>query len=460
MQHAEHFLSRLDRLPRSEVDLALALYRDPELLRAVLDAASLPEGAERAAISIDDPVTGPFVIVTRGGHFVTCLGRGMRASNLPVVTRDALDAIARRLTRLRETMEIERRLRGTASRASALLLRRLLHAPDSVSREDFLEVAAWEPLFGQVFMQMYLDMSIELHRQSALLLRARVRGARGDEALHTHWNLLHAAGHMALLGAISAERERYTELTADMPGSRAAFSYALTGTGVITFILKGAWAAGRLGKLMLHDYKRALTEDVALFELFDTLFALLAIGTRSRGTSAEIVKALRAAPEAARTPEARRLRELMGREVAASCELTAQLLESPAEELAAARRELGEAYLDMEPALPDDAIRDELIRTLPLVSWADGITTGKKLGVSLMLIAATARGEPEQLYLPRELLRALRRPWEPADTRMVLEPRMKASKAQRRPDVRPPPVGRNDPCPCGSGKKWKRCCGA
>ncbi|MFZ4072284.1 MAG: SEC-C metal-binding domain-containing protein [Caulobacterales bacterium] len=21
-------------------------------------------------------------------------------------------------------------------------------------------------------------------------------------------------------------------------------------------------------------------------------------------------------------------------------------------------------------------------------------------------------------------------------------------------------LGRNDPCPCGSGKKWKKCCGA
>jgi SEC-C motif-containing protein len=23
-----------------------------------------------------------------------------------------------------------------------------------------------------------------------------------------------------------------------------------------------------------------------------------------------------------------------------------------------------------------------------------------------------------------------------------------------------PDVGRNDPCPCGSGKKYKKCCGA
>src|SRR4051794_8424792 len=28
------------------------------------------------------------------------------------------------------------------------------------------------------------------------------------------------------------------------------------------------------------------------------------------------------------------------------------------------------------------------------------------------------------------------------------------------PPQRPGQVGRNDPCPCGSGKKFKKCCGA
>jgi SEC-C motif-containing protein len=28
------------------------------------------------------------------------------------------------------------------------------------------------------------------------------------------------------------------------------------------------------------------------------------------------------------------------------------------------------------------------------------------------------------------------------------------------PIVRGPKIGRNDPCPCGSGKKYKKCCGA
>ena len=33
--------------------------------------------------------------------------------------------------------------------------------------------------------------------------------------------------------------------------------------------------------------------------------------------------------------------------------------------------------------------------------------------------------------------------------------------AQSEPHIRPEPkVGRNDPCHCGSGRKYKKCCGA
>ena len=39
---------------------------------------------------------------------------------------------------------------------------------------------------------------------------------------------------------------------------------------------------------------------------------------------------------------------------------------------------------------------------------------------------------------------------EPAPTVAVIEPIHN----------RVPKVGRNDPCPCGSGKKYKKCCGA
>lgn len=460
MHHAEHFLSRLDRLPRSEVDLALDLYRDPDLLRAVLEAASLPEQAPRVAISIDDPTFGPFLVVTRDGHFVTCLGRGMRCGDLPVVTRTQLDTISRKVTSLRDTLALEEQMSGGGERASTGLVRRVLVAPDSVSREDFLAVAVWEPILGPVFLEMYLAMACELAEQGAVLRRVRGRGKHVEEALHTYWNLLHATGHMALLGAISGEKEQYASLTEQQLGSRAAFSWPLTGTGVVTFIVKGAWAAGRVGKLMLADYKRALAEDVAFFELLDTLFTLLAIGLRSKGTRAEIQKAIRAAPGTARGPEAQRLRELRGREIELCCKVTADMLDVPLEEHEAMLLELGKTFFDPGAPASDDPLRADLARTIPLMSWTDGITDGRRLMRSLGLIAATARGGPEQFYLPRVLSRELRETWKPEHTWMVLDPIMRAERSARKPDVREVKVGRNERCTCGSGKKWKRCCGA
>ncbi len=459
MQHAEHFLSRLDRLSNGDTEFALELYRDPELVHGILEAASLPEGASRIAISLDDPVWGPFIIVTRDGHFVTCLGRGMCASNTHVVTRTTLDAISRRLERLREKLAVKEKLYSD-KRESKRLLRRLFVESDSVSREDFLAVAAWEPLFGPAFLDLYLSMACEVAAQGPEIRRLRSRGARAEKVLYEFWNLLHATSHIALLGAISAEKEHYVKLTQDIAGARASLSYSLTGTGIVRFILRGAWAAGRMGKLMLADYKRALVEDAALFEFFDTLFGLLALGMRSSGLRAEIIKALRAAPNSAQTPGAQRLRDAGGQSVAATCELTAQLLECDPDEHAMSLRSIGENFFDSDAPQKDDPIREDLVRTLPLLLLNDGITDGKKLAMTMTLLAATARGAPEQFYLPREIAQALHQPWKPEDVLRALDPQIRADRIQRKPDVRKVTVGRNDPCPCKSGRKWKKCCGA
>ena len=44
---------------------------------------------------------------------------------------------------------------------------------------------------------------------------------------------------------------------------------------------------------------------------------------------------------------------------------------------------------------------------------------------------------------------------EPLDS----ESQNQASVSKPKPFRRHPHVGRNDPCPCGSGKKFKHCCG-
>ena len=56
----------------------------------------LPEGGARVAFAIDDPREGPFVIVTREGRFVTCLGVGMHHDH-HVVPRAQTDALLARV---------------------------------------------------------------------------------------------------------------------------------------------------------------------------------------------------------------------------------------------------------------------------------------------------------------------------------------------------------------------------
>jgi hypothetical protein len=320
------------RLADDEVKLALALYYDSAWVQAILASATVPETAERVALALNDSLRGPFVVVTRGGHFVTCLARDMSPGQLPVVARERLAASAIKVERVRQQAALEGRMQRGDERLRALL-KRLFFSADRFSREDFLEVATWEPLLGPVFLNTYLAMGAELTEQSLVLRQRRLASRASDAMLHEYWNLLHATGHMALLGAMSADRTQYDALTADTAGARAAFSYPLTGTGVLTFMLKGAWAAGRLGKPMLAAYKRALSDDVALFELFDTLLVLLVLGRRSNKLRSEISKAVSAAPARATGAEARDLRAKFGREIELVCQLTVSLIEAPRQEL-------------------------------------------------------------------------------------------------------------------------------
>jgi len=279
MSEAEHFLSRLDRLAGPEVDVALGLYRDPQLLRSVLGMVSLPDSAARVAISLADPVLGPFIIVTRDGHFVTCLGIGMKPGPHPVVTRGQLDALSAKVSDLKERLALATRIAGNKERACAQLLRRIVVTPDNVSREDFLAVSVWQPLLAPALFDIYHAMCVEILEQAPVLRSIRRTDGNVERALRRHWELLHAASHFCLLASMAGEDDYYLEQTRNHP--RSSFSWGLTSTGVTAFIVRAVWGAGRLGKAMLPSYKKSLSEDGALFELFDTVFCLVAIGRRS-----------------------------------------------------------------------------------------------------------------------------------------------------------------------------------
>jgi uncharacterized protein YecA (UPF0149 family) len=65
--------------------------------------------------------------------------------------------------------------------------------------------------------------------------------------------------------------------------------------------------------------------------------------------------------------------------------------------------------------------------------------------------AAMAEHLPHNLRRCADLARLLRFPGNDADATRDLAPRA---------PVRSHKIGRNEPCPCGSGRKYKRCCGS
>ena len=129
-----------------------------------------------------------------------------------------------------------------------------------------------------------------------------------------------------------------------------------------------------------------------------------------------------------------------------------QLLEEPAKEVKGTVKELAEKY-DMPLELMVgflDGIDDSLIKS----NDVDNITEDSE--VSLLF-------DTEKLYMNMvgcnaEWLYTLPQ-WDKIFSEEKRKELYKTEKSSKTV-IKPPKVGRNDPCPCGSGKKYKKCCGA
>ena len=104
---------------------------------------------------------------------------------------------------------------------------------------------------------------------------------------------------------------------------------------------------------------------------------------------------------------------------------------------------------------------------IEMTGYLDGINESLKAENDLENMTAETEVsldyEPEKLYYnmvgaKAEWLYKLPQ-W---DSILTEEKRKELYKAQKSSTtiVKGPKVGRNDPCPCGSGKKYKKCCGA
>lgn len=153
--------------------------------------------------------------------------------------------------------------------------------------------------------------------------------------------------------------------------------------------------------------------------------------------------------------------------------------------------------LEGEPALPPVCtVRAEPMSNFepdaPLSQWARGLGGGHdwlenvwdeyapeefddELGVDLMVMSFFASQNLAEVYreeitsrdislkaLASEMLKALPEAMQSYAHigRALYEVAISEPRLEVREPARSEKVGRNDPCPCGSGKKYKKCCGA
>ncbi|MBP3899932.1 MAG: SEC-C domain-containing protein [Blautia sp.] len=129
----------------------------------------------------------------------------------------------------------------------------------------------------------------------------------------------------------------------------------------------------------------------------------------------------------------------------------AQLLENPDEEVKGTVKELAEKYGQSVMTMTGflDGINDSLKEPNPIETMDEDTVVSLAFDKEL-LYKNMVEAEADWLYnLPQ---------WEPIFSE---EKRKELYKEQKRSKtiVKPHKIGRNDPCPCGSGKKYKFCCG-
>ncbi|AKT43659.1 YecA family protein [Chondromyces crocatus] len=460
--HQAHFLTRLDRLSLPQVELALQLYRDPEVVRALLDHLTLPD-AIRVALSLDDPTAGPFLLVTRDGRFVTCLAQGMHPGRCPVVTRVQLDAAIARHGILQQRLDEYRRLEGGTLRR---ILHRIFEGGSAVSREDIAAVSSLAPLCVSTLVQLQLDATGDLIDTLPTLVSLFSRTDRPrpttHELLRSYWSTAWMSAHLAVLLGVSARPFLERIPPEELLRFGTAFSSGPFLTTTMASTTRGVWSVARIGKVLLPSYKRAHHASDTTTGYLETTVALALLGFRHARLHNETRKAIHALPPfyAQFPPGAPQRRWAQG--IINACALLDENPDGSSERHLKFGREHAVRITSHLP--PGSPHRFERPEDVPAdIALAVITNTGNDLlqehaamVVFFALLPWLSRATATDLYLPRAFLDAIVDPWTPAQTLHLLLPHLKARREQAKIDAARP--SRSGPCPCGSGKKHKRCC--
>jgi hypothetical protein len=254
------------------------------------------------------------------------------------------------------------------------------------------------------------------------------------------------------------ELDALVERNRPLPGSP---TFACSAQGGSAFYLRSAWAAARMGRAVLPRYRDTLDGAKDWISMLDAAVGIGAIALRHSGAHAEarrILESYGTPPEGEIHPDA--MRATMAAAVLSALDQAdpcADAATTTGRDLAVQMGAALPAGHALRYAAPED-VPESIARTVTLSFDAD-VQTVDGINLTTCALPLAARASAEDFYLPREYVSAWYRVWEPGET---IERLKRSSSRQPKPVpvVRTVSPGRNDPCPCGSGKKWKKCHGS
>jgi hypothetical protein len=409
---------------------------------------------------VGDPVRGPFLVVTRQGIFVTCLGVDMSPNDLPVIPRGQLDA------QLAARSDYKERhgtfLRMAEERGGVQnVFSRLRYAGQHLTREEMTALSAIQPLFAYELLRLLVDVSVQLNtaREKLLPILQRAPKLRATEAatalLKDYTRNVYLLGHLSVLAGLSGPKLMEVLPEVLHPhAARMSFSWPGVRQGGLVHALRAAWLSGRIGRAQFALHKQNFAGGGSVFTAFDPALALTAIAFRHARYRAEVQKLMRAALQAPGNKY---------RWDAAA--LGTVVLEATPEELDEPLLELGRHVVLVmaqahSPPSPfafrhKEDIPADLARTA-VVNATDSFVDREDVRLPMFAsLGWMGRAAPEDLYFPRAFIEPLRSPFDPESAYRLLRPMAEMYKNEPQ---RPTGTRRQGPCPCGSGKKYKRCC--
>jgi hypothetical protein len=461
MGHATHFLQRLDRVNELEVELALTLYRDPQLLKAVLSSVELPAKAERFALSLGDPVNGPFVVLTRTGHFVTCLGEGMRVGDLPVMTRAQLDVAAGRVQRMRDEIDRVKQLLGSGGEGEMMrLLRTLAAAGPRFCREDAQGLGMVAPLIAPWITELMARMIRTVLSDMPLVavLRPKKLAPRERDFLLEYGRMVWVLANALPLVSLSETRQ-LNKHVGDNLRALVEYNFAAGAFELFTVVHghRALWVMARAGKdgLALAHQPPRPGEGAGRRAFRELALAAVAFGSPSLRMRALHKLSADENDEDMGAYVAGVLRNGVFKDAEQASAIHA---DGGRELLRVALRKAGTPDADaME--IPDDLAH--AIAATSVTNWLAGPEEFCELQLLCTSLPWLARAPLDQLYLPRAWLDRLLPELSVESIETWLTPTAQVHRFGRPATVRrdAPKPERNAACACGSGKKWKRCCG-